>query len=281
MYRFESSGPLCAPASALDLRFHYCGTMECDHSRGWGPALRDHYRLHFVQEGTGQLLCRGQSWDLGPGCCFLISPGELAAYRPDQGRTWNYHWVAFDGLNAPSYLRRAGFSAGRPVRPAPDGAAVAAAFGRMFAASTVRSSGDLRMLAELHGLLAGLMDTAAAGRSPENGESGGRIYVTKAIEWLEMNYPRDISIAELVGHIGLNGKYFSRLFRLETGRSPQAFLIGLRLDKACELMRDPAPAIGDIARSVGYGDQLLFSRMFRKQKGMSPLAYRKALAGGG
>jgi AraC-like DNA-binding protein len=275
MYQFESSAPMCEPASALDLRFYYCGTMECDHSRAWGPALRDHYRLHFIEDGRGQLLSGGRSWDLSAGDCYVISPGELAGYQPEPNTNWSYYWVAFDGLNAQSFLRRAGFSSEKPVRALGDMGTVVAIFQEMFAASQVKSSGDLRLLSGLYRLLAGLLDSA-----PADGQAAGgtkHLYAAKAVEWLEINYPRDISIADLVDFIGLNGKYFSRMFKAETGQSPQSFLINLRLNKACELMRNPAPSIGDIARSVGYPDQLLFSRMFRRFKGSSPAAWRRAL----
>ena len=40
-------------------------------------------------------------------------------------------------------------------------------------------------------------------------------------------------------------------------------------------MKNKILSIGEIARSVGYEDQLLFSRVFKKFKGISPNNYRK------
>ncbi|HEX3027822.1 MAG TPA: helix-turn-helix domain-containing protein, partial [Clostridia bacterium] len=48
-----------------------------------------------------------------------------------------------------------------------------------------------------------------------------------------------------------------------------------RVNKACELMRNAALSLADISRSVGYEDPLLFSKTFRKLKGLPPREYRK------
>jgi AraC-like DNA-binding protein len=273
MFQFESSVPFCEPSSGLDLRFYYCGTLECDQERLLGPALWDHWRLHFIQGGRGVLNAGGQARELRAGHCFLIAPQVLTSYQPVPGTAWQYYWVAFDGLNAQAYLRRMGLSAEQPVAEVPDMDEAIAAFERMFAASRMQKSGDLRLLAELYQLFARLMDAAGApARLPA--ARTNTIYVTKAIEWFELNYSRDIAIADLVRFIGLNPKYFARVFKEETGMSPQAFLINLRLNKAGDLLLNRGLSVGEVARSVGYRDQLLFSRMFKKLKGVSPAAWR-------
>ena len=273
MYRFESGAPFCEPSSGIDLKFHYCGTLDCDDGRFSGPVIRDHWRLAWLQEGRGVLSAGGKTWDLEPGSCFLVCPDVPTVYRPVPGSAWNYHWVAFSGLNAQAWLRRGGLSADTPVVPGPPAQAVLTRFQAMYTASRVATSGDLRLLAELLGLLALLMDQSPAGsQAPRTS-----LYVAKAVEWLEVHFPRDITIAEVVAFIGLNPKYFSRLFKAETGRSPQDFLVHLRMDKAQSLLAKPELSVGDVARSVGYPDPLQFSRMFKRTKGVSPAQFRRAV----
>jgi AraC-like DNA-binding protein len=273
MYRFESGAPFCEPSSGIDLKFHYCGTLDCDDGRFLGPVIRDHWRLAWVQEGRGRLTAGNRTWALEPGSCFLICPDVATAYRPEPGSAWAYHWVAFSGLNAQAWLRRAGLSADHPVAAGPPAETLLPRFEAMYAASRVTTSGDLRLLAELLGLLALLMD-----RAPESAATPRTsLYVAKAVEWFEVHFHRDVSIAEVVDFIGLNPKYFSRLFKAETGRSPQDFLVRLRMDKAQDLLAKPGLSVGDVARSVGYPDPLQFSRMFKKTKGVSPAQFRRAV----
>jgi len=90
-----------------------------------------------------------------------------------------------------------------------------------------------------------------------------------------MNYSRDISVMELARHIGLDRSYLCSLFKEYLKVSPREYLIKYRMDKACELMKNPSLSISDVARSVGYSDPLGFSKMFKKVKGCSPKAYRE------
>jgi AraC-like DNA-binding protein len=90
-----------------------------------------------------------------------------------------------------------------------------------------------------------------------------------------MNYSGSISISRISESIGINRKYFSKIFKEAVGSAPIEYLINYRLTKACELMQNKTLTVGEIARSVGYDDQLLFSRIFKKYKGCSPNYYLK------
>ena len=59
--------------------------------------------------------------------------------------------------------------------------------------------------------------------------------------------------------------------------SPQDFIIYFRMDKAKKLLSDMSMNIGDVSRSVGYEDPLTFSKLFKKNVGVSPNAYRKKI----
>ncbi|WP_273545580.1 helix-turn-helix domain-containing protein [Paenibacillus caui] len=99
-------------------------------------------------------------------------------------------------------------------------------------------------------------------------------YVKQAICFIKANYSRPITIEELAQTLGLNRKYFAELFKSAAGMPPQQYLSRYRMSKACELLESSELSIKEIAYSVGYTDQLLFSRMFKKIIGMSPSDYR-------
>jgi YesN/AraC family two-component response regulator len=90
-----------------------------------------------------------------------------------------------------------------------------------------------------------------------------------------MNYSRKMTISELARSIGLDRSYLGSIFKEQLSTSLQNYLKNYRMDKACELMKNETLSIGDISRSVGYDDPLLFSKLFRKCKGVSPREYRR------
>ncbi len=61
------------------------------------------------------------------------------------------------------------------------------------------------------------------------------------------------------------------------GISPQEYLLSLKMEKACNLLTNLQLSIGDVSRQVGYEDQLTFSKIFKKSKGVSPKLYRELL----
>lgn len=56
------------------------------------------------------------------------------------------------------------------------------------------------------------------------------------------------------------------------GISPQAYLVGFRLEKAAALLADRRCTVGEAAKSVGYEDAFVFSRMYKKRYGLPPSA---------
>ena len=63
--------------------------------------------------------------------------------------------------------------------------------------------------------------------------------------------------------LGIDRRYFSRLFTREAGVSPQAYLIAVRLQKAAGLLASRLCSVAEAAESVGYADAFAFSRMYK------------------
>ncbi|MEM9280202.1 MAG: helix-turn-helix transcriptional regulator [Verrucomicrobiota bacterium] len=69
--------------------------------------------------------------------------------------------------------------------------------------------------------------------------------------------------------------HLNRQLRSESGVTIGQLLAAVRLEKSCELLRDPKVSIGEAAAGVGYLDQNYFARWFRKQTGQTPSEWRK------
>ena len=74
----------------------------------------------------------------------------------------------------------------------------------------------------------------------------------------------------------LNKDYVRRLFKKETGVTPNTYLKDLRISHAKNLLADSSISqnIKKIALSSGFADQYYFSRLFKREVGMSPMAWK-------
>lgn len=98
-----------------------------------------------------------------------------------------------------------------------------------------------------------------------------------AINYINMNYERDISLGDISKYVFLSPSYFTRAFREETGMSPINFLLKTRIDRSKELLEDHGLKVSDIALSVGFSNQQRFNEMFKKFTGTTPMKYRKSV----
>ena len=73
--------------------------------------------------------------------------------------------------------------------------------------------------------------------------------------------------------------HLSKLLNRHTGQSFSELLNHVRMERAKELLKNPAMRIGDIAEAVGFLDMAHFSRVFKKQEGISANEYRNKVLG--
>lgn len=105
---------------------------------------------------------------------------------------------------------------------------------------------------------------------------GKTAMVDNIIAFLNENYMKPVSLAQISANTYLSPVYVSKIFKEATGESPISYLIHLRLKKACELLENSNAPIKEIARQVGYTDAYYFSKHFKKYYGISPMNYRTA-----
>jgi AraC-like DNA-binding protein len=97
----------------------------------------------------------------------------------------------------------------------------------------------------------------------------------KAAEYMENHYMEPLTIPELARQYGLNSRQFAYLFQKHKKMSPNKFLIEYRMQRARELLLTAACSVADISARVGYSDPYYFSKLFKRQTGLSPRFFRK------
>ena len=96
--------------------------------------------------------------------------------------------------------------------------------------------------------------------------------LANAIRYMERNLHREMSLKELSKHSCLGSSRLSQLFRERMGTSPMQYMARLRANKAMELLLARQLTISEVACEMGFTSVNYFSRFFKRQTGISPLA---------
>jgi len=100
-----------------------------------------------------------------------------------------------------------------------------------------------------------------------------------AIQYMLRHLNEPLRISTLAAMTGLSPSHFFSLFKSATGFTPIAFFIGLRMQRACELLEKNESNIKETAELVGYNDKYYFSRLFKQVIGVPPGEYQRTSVG--
>jgi AraC-like DNA-binding protein len=265
------------PILESELSMCQCGSEDCKAGHFYGPAVRDHFLIHYVRSGRGLFRIGNKVYQLQKGQGFLICPDIVTFYQADYHDPWSYSWVGFHGKMAEYYLRLANLNQANPIFNYDLDNFFKDCLEEMIKSNLMVRGREPSLKGLVYLFLSKLIEIAAGDFSDHNLLSKKEIYLKNAIEFIRMNYSRKITIHQIAHFIGLDRSYLCSLFKEQLHIGPQEYLIRFRINKACELMQNQVLTIGDISRSVGYDDQLQFSKIFRKVKGLAPRDFRKNL----
>ncbi|MDR1439275.1 MAG: helix-turn-helix domain-containing protein [Clostridiales bacterium] len=105
--------------------------------------------------------------------------------------------------------------------------------------------------------------------------------VEKAARYMRLNIRRALSAGEIAQHVYVSASHLGKVFKSETGMTPNSYLNKLRIDESKRLMADGSLTLMGVAKMAGFRDQSYFTKVFRKCEGVSPSQYRKRFGGAG
>ena len=262
----------------IDLGLYQFGWERCQPAHMYGPAARNHYLFHYVISGSGRLMANNkkeetQTFAVRSGQGFMLFPGQINTYIADENTPWEYTWLEFDGLRVKETLDFAGFSLDTPIYHATSKTFRETMMNEMLYIANHADETPFHLIGHLYIFLDALTRSVATPRLNTSGKLKD-YYIREAINYIEQNFPYDISIEDIAKQCGINRSYFGKIFHESTGKTPQEFLISYRMMKATELLKMTDLSIADIGNAVGYPNQLHFSRAFKNIYGISPKNWR-------
>lgn len=108
----------------------------------------------------------------------------------------------------------------------------------------------------------------------ETADNASGFIVRNAIAYMEEHYQEKLTLNKVADQIYVSQWHLSKLLNKQEGKNFSEILNQIRINKAKDLLKDPALRIVDIAEQVGFMDVAHFSRVFKKTAGVSPNEYR-------
>ena len=101
------------------------------------------------------------------------------------------------------------------------------------------------------------------------------LQIDRAVEYIRSHFRERMSVEDLAAMVHLSSRQLHRKFVETFGSSPQAFIMKLRIQAACEALQHEGSQISEVARETGFCDQSTFTHHFQKHIGMTPLRYQR------
>jgi AraC-like DNA-binding protein len=248
----------------------------------FGRHSHDTYAIGMLEAGHEEIDFPGGVEHVGAGDLVLIEPGVVHTGQAGTGGWWAYRAFypnielvtavaddigAFGGL---PYFER------RVVADARAARWLAAAHRAAESGQSAVSGDSLAADSRLCAVLAFVLRAYGSHGRQRPMKTAGRPTMAQARDLLHASILDPPNLGELAAVAGLTPFALLRAFRTAYGLPPHAYLIQLRIRRACELLRrGMKPA--EVAAAVGFCDQSHLSRHFRRLVGVPPGAYQRGV----
>lgn len=99
--------------------------------------------------------------------------------------------------------------------------------------------------------------------------------IKKIIDYIYLNYNKNLTNSELSKILNIDTRYFIRLFSKYVGQTPQKYISYIRALEASRLLIN-GEQVKFVARKVGFTDTKAFTRFFKNQKKIAPSLYKES-----
>lgn len=231
------------------------------------------YQVLYTRSGRGVLRVDQREFPQEPGSIFFLSPGVPHEYFPVDGM-WETAWAVFRGAQLPEIMGSLGFGSWHEKSGA-ELSGCERIFSQLMSAVNDPVSGGERCSMLVYEYILEVRSLLVTGGSrSKNGGSPA----DAAIEYMDREFSRDITLEELAGLSGITLQHFCRVFRAQTGMRPMEYLARRRIAEAKRLLLTTERSVSEIAELTGYASPTYFGVVFRRCEGISPSEYRMSKA---
>lgn len=227
-------------------------------------------QILYTRSGMGILRVDGRELVQTAGSIFYLSPGVPHEYFPAEDN-WETAWVVFRGQHIREIMSELGFGRWHEKSGA-DLSDCVQIFRRIMSAARDPLSGGERCSLLIYEYILEAKALLLSGKSRSVG------LISPALERMDGEFMRDITLEELSALCGVSLQHFCRVFRSQTGMRPMEYLARRRISEAKRLLNSTEKSIAEISALTGYSNPTYFGTVFRRYEGTTPSEYRRTKA---
>jgi AraC family L-rhamnose operon regulatory protein RhaS len=108
----------------------------------------------------------------------------------------------------------------------------------------------------------------------EKGANSNLMHLANVISYMEDHYLEPLTLEVIAAKSNISARHLNRIFQSYYQTTPMSYLLRLRLERACMLLKRTQLSVTEISYECGFNDSNYFTRQFTKMYGLSPKAYR-------
>jgi len=234
----------------------------------------DEFQLVYIANGSGEFEAEhGVKIAVKPGTVFFLYPGIWHRYRPDIAAGWEEYWVGFKGSFAEHLMNQDCFNNNTPL--------IHIGFNTEFLNVFIRLIDTLKYEGVAFSQMAScftiqLLGLVYASALMKEKTYNRKEHVINNIRYqIHERWAEVINMEELAAQHHESYIWFRKAFKQVTGISPGQYHINLKIEKACQMLRETDLSISEIAFATGFLSEHHFSGLFKKKMYLPPSVYRE------
>ena len=253
----------------------YYYVVSLGHQKGWpgrfhGPRTVDRFIIHYVVGGKGEF----QGEPVEAGQFFFTHPYETHTIRDDDQDPMEYYYIGIAGPGTKELMRRTGFFSIPKIHRFHFTEQLLPLFYNTLYQTNPRHDTELYLLSAFLYLLS-LHQQENTVSASEHSKKDTFLYYKEALIFVQDYLLEGITARDVALHLHISQSYLRSIFARYCKYSLRELIIRKRMECAASRLTFENASVMQAAALVGYSDYTLFSKIFKKYIGMSPLTYKK------
>lgn len=258
------------------------------HSMGYFPKADHHfinresgcgeYILIYCSQGEGWFVLDGKKHTVSKNQFFILPPETPHSYGSSEHAPWYIYWAHFKGRKAPYIYRQLQGVRSIDIEDDSRIADRLAFFDELLNIMESETSEETVNYVNLsfNHLISSFLYVSTYRKARHTGEKAEKtFFISLATHYMNEHIEQRLTLKDLADHFNYSESYFYRLFYKETKYAPITYFLHLKVERACQLLKNTRLKINQISFKLGFEDSYYFSRLFKKTTGLSPKQYRE------